>query len=304
MCYMKGRKMNNYLVRTEFLASWNEAMKSDNLRNIRKVTDRLIHITLDGILNQQYVQLHELVGNNAKRLEAWRNSLKIDSNLEYQKIYAYTTFMLTANITDKLYREYQDLISTRELEVELKKLGKSVYIYPMLELLARNGEVSQGEIAKYLKISSNSLSNLIRRNEKYGLWNHQKYGKYKYYFLSAQGRRCVEAYHKKQIEASPDDLHSVFAVFLDSILLESNEDIPNSENVLHRINEKIGRSHSIVGNELEKVLIRRILRKMERQERTRELLFSAHRYHRNDVYDLGEKEYHIQDMEWKKYYNA
>lgn len=293
--------MNNYLMRTELSASWNEAMKSDDIRNIQKITDRLIRITLDGISNQQYEQLHELMGNNAKKLEAWRNSLNIDSNIEYQKVYAYTTFLLTASITDKLYREYQNQRSTKELEVELKKLRRSEYLYPMLELLSQKGEVSQGEIARHLNITSHSLSNLIRRNEKYGLWNHQKYGKYNYYFLSAQGKRCAEAYHKKQIETSPDNLHSVFAVFLDSILLESNEDTPDSENVLHRINEKIGRSHSVVGNELEKVLIRRILRKMERQERTQQIYFDTNHYIRNDIYDLGEREYTIHDMEWRKY---
>lgn len=293
---------NNYVIAADLMENWNQAMNSCDAQMIRKMTQRFVQIVRDGVFGQQYEQMHDLLCSSQRQLEAWGNLLDFDRNTEYYKVFSYTVFWTIDKVAEELYQTYQKKALIENMENQVKQLRKSAYLYPVLQFLAERGEAAQGDIAKHLAISSNSLSNFLRRNEKYNLWQHEKYGKYNYYFLTGTGKKYYKNYYHKEMMTKPLSIQNAMLSLLDSISKELNESSPDVENVFHRVNERLGSSQALTGNELEKAMLRRVFRKIERKRRMEELydMGSSDYGTEPEIYDLEPEQYTINDF-WDKY---
>lgn len=160
----------------------------NNITELHTSIEQGIKVMTDGIANNQYENLYFLFHNTSDKIEALGNLLDIESNPEYCKVFTYAIFWTMGRISDKLYNCYLLENSIQDKYEEVKLLRKSRYFHQMMALLEKNGELPQGVIAQRLSVSTNTLSNFLRRNEKYGLWEHKRYGKYNYYHLTGQGK--------------------------------------------------------------------------------------------------------------------
>lgn len=303
VCYIRRSGMDKeYLTNTNLMENWNAVMNGCDIQTIQQMADRFVQIVKDGVLGQQYEQMYKLLCNNKQQLEAWGNILNIDENPDNYKIFAYAVYWMVERLTEELYQAHEKIKRVDEIDTHIKQLRKSAYFYPILQILTEKGEVSQGEIARHLDISSQSLSNFLRRNEKYKLWKHEKYGKYNYYYLTSTGKQYYKACYDKKIMTKPSNLHSVVISLLEAILQELNENDPNVDMVFHHANEKLGTAQAILGNELEKVMIRKIFRRAGRKRKEKQAAYSdVLAYEERQIYDLERDQYKIYDEVWNEY---
>lgn len=297
--------MNNEKKSGEIMAKWDKAMLEGNVSAMQNSVEQVVRILKDGIMNKQYENLHFLFENGAERIEAWGNLLGIDSDTDCCKVFTYAVFWMAQRISEGIYESslLEEQIQSKSEEV--KQLRKSKYFYPMLTLLEKNGELPQGIIAQHLSVSTHSLSNFLRRNERYGLWEHIKYGKYNYYHLTDQGKSYLTLYHKQELLKDNTDLSSVFVSFMNCLADEIGESVPSVENIIHRINKKFGSERAVFGSESDKIAVRRVVRKINfyarRRERESSLGFEGTYgfYENTDVtaaiIDIGENNYNIVD---------
>lgn len=285
---------SDYLANTNLIKNWNNVMNGCDIQPIQRMADQFVRVVREGVLGQQFEQMYELLCNNQRQLEAWGNILKLDADVKSYKIFLYAVYWTVEKLADELYEEQKKLLQIDEINTQINQLRRSTHFYPILHLLAERGEVSQGEIAKYLNISSNALSNFLRRNEKYHLWQHEKYGKFNYYFLTSTGKRYYKAYYNKNVMSKAPDIHALTIFTLEALLKELNVPEPNADNLFHYVNEKLGNSQSILGTELEKVIVRKIFRRAEQKRRENELYY-ADILQEQQIYDLEWDEYKIND---------
>lgn len=245
------------------MTAWDKAMQNSSITELQRSVEQVVKVMTEGIFKKQYAELNSLFQGGTERIEAWGNYLEIDLNEEYQKIFTYAVFWTADRISEKLYNSYLIEDKAKKKYEEVKQLRSSKYFYPMLELLAKNGELPQGVIAKRLSISTNALSNFLRRNEKYQLWKHVKYGKYNYYHLTNQGRNYLSLYQKQEIEKENNNINEVLIYFMNCFADEMEQEYPNIENILHKMNIKFGKTQAIFGNGAEKIALRKAVRKSE-----------------------------------------
>lgn len=170
-------------------------MSDNNISSLQKNIDQIIEIITDEVFRQQYKSLYYLFQNDTKKIEAWGNKLKINT-LEDFKIFAYAVFWMANTMSSSLYKHFLEEEQKNKEYENAKTLRKSKYLYPVLDLLEKNGELPQKAIAENLSISTNALSNFFRRNKKYGLWDCVTYKKRNYYHLTIQGKNYLESLQK------------------------------------------------------------------------------------------------------------
>lgn len=283
-----------YLVNTNLIKNWNNVMNGCDIQPIQRMADQFVRVVREGVLGQQFEQMYELLCNNQRQLEAWGNILKLDADVKNYKVFLYAVYWTVEKLADELYEEQKRLLKIDEINTQINQLRRSTHFYPILHLLAERGEVPQGEIAKYLNISSNALSNFLRRNEKYHLWQHEKYGKFNYYYLTSTGKRYYKAFYNKNVMSKAPDIHALTIYTLEALLKELSAPEPDADNLFHYVNEKFGNSQSILGTELEKVIVRKIFRRAEQKRRENEMYY-ADILQEQQIYDLDWDEYKIND---------
>lgn len=285
---------NYYLVNANLIEYWNNAMNGCDIQSIQQMANQFVRVVKEGVLSQQFEQMRELLCSNQRQLEAWGNILKLDADLKNYKVFVYAVYWTVERLADELYKAQKSLSQVDEINARINQLKKSNHFYPILHILAERGEVSQGEIAKYLNISSNALSNFLRRYDKYHLWQHEKYGKYNYYYLTNIGKQYYKVSYGKDVMSNAADMHALTIYTLEAVLKELNVNEPNVDNVFHYINEKLGISQPILGDELEKVIVRKIFRRAEQKRREQEMYY-ADILQEQQIYDLDWDEYKIND---------
>lgn len=293
--------MKKDIVNGELMISWDKAMLENDIPALKKSVEQVIKLMTDGVFKKQYENLYFLFQSGTKRIEAWGNGLNIDAEKIYCKIFTYAIFWMADRMSEGLYNNYLIEDRTKKKFEEVKQLRKSKYFYPMLELLEVNGELPQGAIAKHLSVSTNALSNFLRRNEKYELWNHVKYGKYNYYHLTSQGKDYLALYQKKEIEKDNNSINTVLIFFMNCLADEMGEAAPDIENILHKMNKKFGKEQAVFGSEADKLAMRRTMRKISNTTRRRErkkmleMELSKRNYHpyaiSKGIIDLDENSY-------------
>ncbi|MDE7179339.1 MAG: winged helix-turn-helix domain-containing protein [Lachnospiraceae bacterium] len=288
---------NYNVVKTNLLEDLNNVMNGGDIQSIQQMANQFVRVVKEGVISQQYEQMHELLCSNQRQLEAWGNLLKLDASLMNYKIYVYAVYWTVERLAEELYQAQKKLRQIDEINIKIDQLRKSTHFYPLLQILAEKGEVSQGDIARYLNISSNALSNFLRRNEKYHLWQHEKYGKYNYYYLTNTGKQYYKASYSNNLMSKAPDMHTLTVLTLEAVLKELNVSDPNAENVFHYINEKLGSSQAVLGSEIEKAMVRKIFRRAEQKRREHENYYTDMLKYEEEsqIYDLDREDYKIYD---------
>lgn len=254
----------------EIMVKWDRAMLQGDVSALQNSVEQAVKMVKDGIVSKQYENLYYLFQSGAEKIEAWGNLLDIDSNQDYCKVFTYAIFWMAERISEDIYHNFLMEEEIEQKSQEVKLIRKSKYFYPMLTLLEKSGELPQGAIARNLLVSTNSLSNFLRRNEKYGLWEHIKYGKYNYYHLTDQGKSYLTLYRRKELLKENATINSLFVSFMNCLADEIGESVPSIESIVHRINKKLGNGRAILGSESDKLAIRRVIRKINSYARRRE----------------------------------
>lgn len=192
----EDENMGYDLLDEKIITLWDNAMSDNDISSLQKNIDQIIEIITDEVFRQQYKSLYYLFQDGTKKIEAWGNKLKINT-LEDFKIFAYAVFWMANTMSSSLYKHFLEEEQKNKEYEDAKSLRKSKYLYSVLDLLERNGELPQKAIAKNLSISTNALSNFFRRNKKYGLWDCVTYGKHNYYRLTIQGKNYLESLQKE-----------------------------------------------------------------------------------------------------------
>lgn len=294
----------------EFISKWYGAILGNNMTTLRDSVEQGIKIMIDGIADDQYENLYFLFHSASDKLEALGNLLDIDSNIEHCKVFTYAIFWALDKISDKLYSRYLSESSIQNKYEEVKLLRKSRYFYQLMELLEKNGELPQGALAERLSISTNALSNFLRRNEQYGLWDHKRYGKYNYYYLTGQGKDYLALYRRQELMNNNDSISSILRSFMDYLADEIEAIRPNVENISHKINKQFGNGQVLFGSESDKLAMHKTIRRINchvrRRERQNSLKFGM--FEDSDsffyavefpyIYDLEKDDYHIEDVDY------
>jgi len=176
---------------------------------------------------------------------------------------------------------------------------------PLLELLEVNGDLPQGTIAKCLSMTTQTLSNFLRRYEKYKFWRCEKYGRHNFYYLTNEGKNYLHTVHKTRY-LQQTDLSRILTEMIDCIADECCKPAPDLDAVIHHMNQRFGTSQVVFGNEADKLVIRNSMRKLCFSGRYRERTRS---HHKNDlsVFDLEEDGFRVMEEDdyredWKEDY--
>lgn len=275
----------------EILMLLDNAMEASQPANLYQSVEQLMKLMADSIQNQEFENLYFLFQSGAKRIEAWGNRLNIDANENYRKVFFFAAFWTSKKISGKLYDNYLKECDFQKKYEDIKALLNYKNIVPMLELLEMNGELPQGSIAEHLSMSSQALSNFLRRYEKYGLWSHERYGRLNLYRITNDGKNYLLFIQKKKLQDSCS-INDILIFFLNCFTDELCKTSPDMENIIHEMNQKFGKSQPIFGNEADKLAIRKSMRKIhhgiKRKQRPK-------KYFRDDylspIIDLDDKSF-------------
>lgn len=279
----------------EILANWDKAMLAAKIPNMHKNIEQLIKLMTDGIINQEYDGLQFLFKSGAKRIEAWGNQLNIEAKEQYSRVFSYAIFWMSKKISDKLYSNQQKEKAVQRKIEEIKMLQNSKYIIPLLELLEINGEMTQGKIAEQLKLSTQALSNLLRRYEKYKLWDFEKYGRCNYYYLTNDGKNYLCVVQRKKYKDC-SDINQVLTYFIDCFAEEMCEPVPDIDSMIHKMNKQFGNTQAIFGSEADKLVLRKSVRKIRASNRRKE--WTLYNFSEEEsIIDLEENSYQLMEIE-------
>ncbi len=291
-------------IQEEVMACWDQAMQANQACDLQKNIEQILNILTDSIRDQEYENLYDLFTNGAKRIEAWGNELDFESHADYYRVFSFASFWIAQKISEKLYAIQQKQRESEKKYEELRQLEHARYIPQMLELLETNGELAQGTIAKYLSLSSQALSNLLRRYEHYHFWEYHKYGKYNYYHLTNEGKAYLGTIQQKQIKECSTINHLLLDA-IDCFAEQIWKDAPDIDFMIHKINKQLCSTQAVFGNEADKLAIRKSIRKVRMYNRRRERRLNSRNREEDSrfgsvlglVYDIEERDYCFHDIE-------
>lgn len=270
--------MENKIQGGEIMANWDKAMLGGDAFTLKRSVNQVMGILSDELFRRQYDSLYFLFQSGSRKIEAWGNCLEVDDHEMYRKIFAYAIFWMAEKISGKLYRRCLAETGTRGKYEEVnKEIENSKYLNTILDLLEKNGELSQGAMAEYLSVTSNALSNYLRRNEKYGLWDYNRIGKYNYYHLTGEGKGYLAAHRQESIKAECD-ISTILLYYTECLAEEMEEDVPDIENIVHKMNKKFGGGQAVFGDGADKIAMRRTVRKLNYIVRRNDVINKIHSY--------------------------
>jgi len=285
----------------EMMTSWDRAMEAGDRSALREIVDQVIRIMSDGIYDKRYGDLYFLFQSGAGKIEAWGNLLDIDTEDSGCRIFAYAIFWMAHKMSKELDQRHVSESSANEKYEEISAgIRNTKYLNVLLELLNEHGDLPQNAIAAHLSISSNALSNFLRRNEKYELWDHKKYGKYNYYYLTDQGKKFLSSCQERKIEKDSNNVKQLLLYFLECFADEMEKDFPDVESIVHKVNKKLGGGKAVFGDEADKLAIRKAMRKIKRIARWREIESSRRLFDERISIECSETEGYVDysEEEW------
>lgn len=303
--------MNNVLNTSELIANWYVSLQEEEASALQKNVDKLLLMVKDEFIHGRYAQLNEMFQLQRKKMEAYGNLLDIDSSVNHRRIFSYAVYWGLDRLTEQMNKALVREQEAKKAYEEAERLRRVKYLYPMLELLDQNGELPQGTIARKLDISSHALSNFLRNNRKYGLWEFEKQGKYNYYHLTKRGSDYLRVHQKENIDTSKEGIQEVLQFFLSCWSEELDQKVPDIENIFHKMNRRFGKTQVVFGGAGEKAAVRKVMHKIERRKQRVERrleerywgdieakdFYFQRRAQRTPV-DLSEAEYLIRDIEY------
>lgn len=199
--------------------------------DIDRWAEQYMKVYIDAYMNHAISKFSEesLVFSN--QLEALREYFAIDDNLEHKRIYCFAMIDTIKNLGDRI----------AELDSgEVGEYSNFKYIYPILEVLYNNGMVSVGNMAKNLKVERHTLTNAIRRADKFELWIRKKQGRYSLYQITSKGERAYIAYVKKKVLNDRKSLDGLFNTLLKEIEDHMVISQPDVNEIVRKINRQLG----------------------------------------------------------------
>ncbi len=253
----------------KILNNWDKAMLENQIPIMSRNIEQLIKLMVDGILNQEYKELQDLFQLGGKRIEAWGNQLNIDGNEEYWKVFSYASLWISKKMSERLYNEFQKEIAMQKKYEEVKQLKDSKYIEQVLCSLEKRGDVKKEILAKELSLPVQKLSELLERTEQYKFWNRRNVGNYIYFSITSEGKQYLHVASHKQYQAE-NNINHIVLFLIDCIVEESCKPYPSTDHIIHKFNTKYGNTQAVFGNEIDKLIIRKSVRKIRNNNRRRE----------------------------------
>ncbi len=224
----------------------------DKSTDIDKLAEEFMSVFVDAHLDNTIEQFSEESNLYSNQLEALRNYLQIDETEEYKKIYCFAMIETIKNMSDRIaYLDTQ----------EAQDYSGYKYIYPVLELLYHNGTMSIGCLAGSLNIERHSLTNAIRRADKFGLWSQKKIGRNSLYQITAKGEQAYIDYSKKKVMNNKKSIESLISVLLNNIEERMTVFQPDVNEIVRRVNREI--DCSAFSSSMLKINIQRIFKKRD-----------------------------------------
>ncbi|MBR2950354.1 MAG: MarR family transcriptional regulator [Lachnospiraceae bacterium] len=187
---------------------------------------KLKDLFIDSVLNNTVEAISHDYMIDKRRAEAIETLLELEEE-KNQIIYYYSAAKTIAEISVSIAEK-------SDLKQKISKGNGSERLFQILSVLYENGEVNHKVIAQRLQISTQALSNLIKRYDYLNLWSKNKQSKYCYYVITYEGKAFYREYLKKKIlvDDSEDNLSKFTYLLLDSISKNINNDTCGSSNVI------------------------------------------------------------------------
>lgn len=253
----------------KFLNNLDKAMLESQIPTLRKNIEQLIKLMVDGILDQEYKELRDFFQLGGKRIEAWGNQLNIDGNEAYAKVFSYAVFWMSKRMSDKLYDGFQKEADMQKKYEEVKHLKDSKYMEQVLCLLEKKGDMKKEVMASDLSLPIQELSDLLERMGQYNFWNYRNVGEFAYFSITGEGKQYLRAVSHKKYQSEKSINHIVLSL-IDCIVEESCQPDPSTDHIIHKFNKKFGNTQVILGNEIDKMVIRKSVRKIRISSRRKE----------------------------------
>ncbi|MCI8669520.1 MAG: hypothetical protein HFI34_08390 [Lachnospiraceae bacterium] len=225
---------------------FNELMRNTvEDERLNEMVERAKDILVSAIENHTVCECVVELEVDERRVEALENYLHLLENREYQRVYYYTVVKTISEIMTELAKrekEYQEYSSVKSYK----------YLYPVLQLLARNNLMEQKVIAESLNISSQSLSNFFRRTNHLNYWSRKKVGKQSLYIITAQGRKAYRFYKKQDLytEESGQLERILITAFSETAKVIKKGNFNGSDYVLHTLNTRYSKGTDLFNSQM------------------------------------------------------
>lgn len=245
---------------------------SEKVAQVSHNANELMSLLAESIVNNSVNEISVYFKEERTKFEALMNYLKINADIEKQKVYYFSAI--------KTMIELIDLVDKQSSEKqEYKEYMKYKYIYPTLEILSKNNTLSQGKISQELGISKNTLSNFFRKTKEFKLWSVEVVGQKHYYTISAKGKKAYKNYRMNCISKNQENQKEFLLFFTDALIKELNSTQPNVDKVIKEISSKYSEGISILSSANMKIKLRYLFMKYENNFQRR-----------NEKYDIAELE--------------
>lgn len=200
----------------------------ETVESEREFYENLKKIIIDSIVNQTYSNLKSDIEKTTWNYEKIFNKLNIEDTNNSACFYFGCLYALTTS--------FIEICDRKQIDDNLNNVSlQYTHLRPFLELLYEKGTVSGKMVRNELCMSVSSLSNFIKRIEKYKLIEINKIGNMKYYTLSILGNQLIKKYNNSKNENKNNKYIEIKDILniLTGISQEINEENPNPEEIIH-----------------------------------------------------------------------
>lgn len=199
--------------------------------DIDTYAEEYLNVYIDAYLNRSVSKFSEEGKAFSHQLEALREYLKIDEDIEHKRIYCFAMIDTIKNLGDK--------IAALD-SCEVGQYSNYKYIYSILEVLYNNGTVSVGNMADLLQVERHTLTNAIRRANKFELWIQKKQGRNSLYQITSRGERAYVAFIKEETLNNRQSFDNFFNFLLKEIENHMLESQPDVNEIIRNLNHQLG----------------------------------------------------------------
>lgn len=275
---------------------------------IDKLAEEFMKVYIDAYLDKAIEKFSEESNQYSNQLEAMREYLQIDDKEENRKIYYFAMIDTIKNISDRVA-----MLDAQRVE----NYSGYKYIYPILETLYNHGTISIGNLATSLNMERHSLTNAIKRADKFELWSQKKIGRNSLYQITVKGEQAYTAYKKNKVFNDQDSLDDFVSVLLGNIEEKMLELRPDINAIIRKLNRQM--SCSGFSSSMLKINLQRIFNKRDEymKENAKEYLMKYNalkriylrdeksietRFHQESKVKNYEDGYYLSsDHEWEDY---
>ena len=150
-----------------------------------------------------------------------------DLNTAYVLGYLKASLNMISQVSRLTERDLKD-------ELPLSIIDKTANVKNMLVFLYDKSVVSHTELAAHLEIKKSALTMAIRRIEPYNFFESKKYGRFKYYYLTAVGKHTYEKY-VNQIKVSDTSCNNFVYRLLDLVTNLIQDDHYDQRQVIRKL---------------------------------------------------------------------